>query len=184
MQSRPQTRKPRRPRTAKPARRRRKQGRLSDEGQGTDPRRQGTGGDIELNDEIFAVEPRADILHRVVTWQLDQPPRLRRARRASAATSPAPARSSAARRAAAPLVTATAALRSSSAAARPTARAPAMFSLEPQQEGPRARPQDGAVVEGDGRPADRASTISTSRKARPASCARSWASSASARPRW
>ena len=27
-------------------------------------------GDIELNDEIFAVEPRADILHRVVTWQL------------------------------------------------------------------------------------------------------------------
>jgi large subunit ribosomal protein L4 len=28
------------------------------------------GGDIELNDEIFAVEPRADILHRVVSWQL------------------------------------------------------------------------------------------------------------------
>src|SRR5205085_4669476 len=28
------------------------------------------GGDIELKDEIFAVEPRADILHRVVTWQL------------------------------------------------------------------------------------------------------------------
>jgi large subunit ribosomal protein L4 len=27
-------------------------------------------GDIELNDEVFAVEPRADILHRVVTWQL------------------------------------------------------------------------------------------------------------------
>jgi large subunit ribosomal protein L4 len=30
----------------------------------------GKGGDIELNDEVFAVEPRADILHRVVTWQL------------------------------------------------------------------------------------------------------------------
>ena len=30
----------------------------------------GKGGDIELKDEIFAVEPRADILHRVVTWQL------------------------------------------------------------------------------------------------------------------
>ena len=29
-----------------------------------------TGGDIDLNDEIFGVEPRADILHRVVTWQL------------------------------------------------------------------------------------------------------------------
>ena len=30
------------------------------------------GGDIELNDDIFAVEPRADILHRVVTWQLEK----------------------------------------------------------------------------------------------------------------
>ena len=30
------------------------------------------GGDIELKDEIFAVEPRADILHRVVTWQLEK----------------------------------------------------------------------------------------------------------------
>jgi large subunit ribosomal protein L4 len=29
-------------------------------------------GDIELADEIFAVEPRADILHRVVTWQLEK----------------------------------------------------------------------------------------------------------------
>jgi large subunit ribosomal protein L4 len=29
-----------------------------------------TGGDIDLNEEIFGVEPRADILHRVVTWQL------------------------------------------------------------------------------------------------------------------
>src|SRR6476619_2530274 len=28
--------------------------------------------DIELNDEIFGVEPRADILHRVVTWQLEK----------------------------------------------------------------------------------------------------------------
>src|ERR1700710_2441950 len=32
----------------------------------------GKGGDLELNDEIFAVEPRADILHRVVTWQLEK----------------------------------------------------------------------------------------------------------------
>jgi large subunit ribosomal protein L4 len=30
----------------------------------------GKGGDIELQDDIFGVEPRADILHRVVTWQL------------------------------------------------------------------------------------------------------------------
>jgi large subunit ribosomal protein L4 len=30
------------------------------------------GGDIELKDEIFGLEPRADILHRVVTWQLEK----------------------------------------------------------------------------------------------------------------
>ena len=30
------------------------------------------GNDIELNDDVFAVEPRADILHRVVTWQLEK----------------------------------------------------------------------------------------------------------------
>jgi large subunit ribosomal protein L4 len=29
-------------------------------------------GDIELNDEIFGVEARADILHRVITWQLEK----------------------------------------------------------------------------------------------------------------
>ena len=28
-------------------------------------------GDITLNDDVFGVEPRADILHRVVTWQLE-----------------------------------------------------------------------------------------------------------------
>lgn len=30
------------------------------------------GGDIELKDEIFGLDPRADILHRVVTWQLEK----------------------------------------------------------------------------------------------------------------
>ncbi|SMF67254.1 50S ribosomal protein L4 [Allosphingosinicella indica] len=30
------------------------------------------GGDIELNDEVFGLDPRADILHRVVTWQLEK----------------------------------------------------------------------------------------------------------------
>jgi large subunit ribosomal protein L4 len=29
-------------------------------------------GEIELNDAVFGVEPRADILHRVVTWQLEK----------------------------------------------------------------------------------------------------------------
>jgi large subunit ribosomal protein L4 len=31
----------------------------------------GADGDIELNEAVFGVEPRADILHRVVTWQLE-----------------------------------------------------------------------------------------------------------------
>ncbi len=30
------------------------------------------GKDIELSDEVFGLEPRADILHRVVTWQLEK----------------------------------------------------------------------------------------------------------------
>lgn len=29
-------------------------------------------GDIELNDDVFGVTPRADILHRIVTWQLEK----------------------------------------------------------------------------------------------------------------
>jgi large subunit ribosomal protein L4 len=28
-------------------------------------------GDVELSDAVFGLEPRADILHRVVTWQLE-----------------------------------------------------------------------------------------------------------------
>ena len=30
-------------------------------------------GDIDLNDDVFGIEPRADILHRVVTWQRERP---------------------------------------------------------------------------------------------------------------
>ena len=29
-------------------------------------------GEIELSDAVFGLEPRADILHRVVTWQLEK----------------------------------------------------------------------------------------------------------------
>ncbi len=29
-------------------------------------------GDVELDEAVFGVEPRADILHRVVTWQLEK----------------------------------------------------------------------------------------------------------------
>ena len=30
------------------------------------------GAEVELNDEVFGLDPRADILHRVVTWQLEK----------------------------------------------------------------------------------------------------------------
>jgi large subunit ribosomal protein L4 len=39
------------------------------------------GGDIQLDDAVFGVEPRADILHRVVTWQLSNRRGLARAAR-------------------------------------------------------------------------------------------------------
>ena len=32
----------------------------------------GNGGDIDLSDDVFGLDPRADILHRVVTWQLEK----------------------------------------------------------------------------------------------------------------
>ena len=32
----------------------------------------GKASDIELSDDVFGIEPRADILHRVVTWQLEK----------------------------------------------------------------------------------------------------------------
>lgn len=32
----------------------------------------GKAGELELNPEIFGLEPRSDILHRVVTWQLEK----------------------------------------------------------------------------------------------------------------
>lgn len=32
----------------------------------------GNGGELELSDDVFGIEPRADILHRVVTWQLEK----------------------------------------------------------------------------------------------------------------
>ena len=28
--------------------------------------------DLDLNDDVFGIEPRADILHRVITWQLEK----------------------------------------------------------------------------------------------------------------
>ncbi len=31
-----------------------------------------SGSEIELNDDVFGLTPRADILHRVVTWQLEK----------------------------------------------------------------------------------------------------------------
>jgi hypothetical protein len=76
-------------------------------------------GDIDLNDEVFGIEPRADILHRVVTWQLKRHV-ARLVRPANALTLPAPARNSVARKAAVSPVTAIVALRFSSVVVRLT----------------------------------------------------------------
>ena len=32
----------------------------------------GAGGELDLADDVFGIDPRADILHRVVTWQLEK----------------------------------------------------------------------------------------------------------------
>ncbi len=74
-------------------------------------------GDVELNDAVFGVEPAADILHRVVTWQLEKrraPASATRERSEVARTGKKFGRQKGAVR----LVTAIAALRSSSAAVR------------------------------------------------------------------
>ena len=54
------------------ARRRRKQGGLTMKVKVQNLDGGKAGSDIELNDAVFGVEPRADILHRVVTWQLEK----------------------------------------------------------------------------------------------------------------
>ena len=85
----------------------------------------GSAGDIELNDAVFGLEPRADILHRVVTWQLEKRRGTARGTRERADVARTGKKSRATRRAAVPPVTAIARARSSSAAARRTAPASA-----------------------------------------------------------
>jgi large subunit ribosomal protein L4 len=87
-------------------------------------------GEIELPDALFAAHPRADIMARVVHWQLAK-------RRAGThkvkgwVKSPAPPRSRTSRRAPAVLVTVRLAFRSSAAAVVPSVRsfAPHAFDL-------------------------------------------------------
>ena len=80
-------------------------------------------GDIELNDDVFGVDPRADILHRVVNWQRTNARGTARAVRERGDVAIAPVQSSATRKAAVALVTVHAGLRSSLVVVKPTARA-------------------------------------------------------------
>ena len=139
--------------------------------------------DIELNDEVFGVEPRADILHRVVTWQLEKrrgTARAARERSEVARTGKKYGRQKGGGTARhgdrrAPIFVGGG---KAHGPARPRLRSVA------EQEGPRARPQDGALGQGQGRQSDRA------RQPRPQGSQdrersrRSSPSSASARPRW
>ena len=141
------------------------------------------GGDIELNDEIFAVEPRADILHRVVTWQLEKRrgtgPRRPRARRSR------PHRQEVRQQ------------KGGGTARHGDRRAP-IFVGGGKAHGPRVRDLQSSGLNKKIRALGLKMALSskaqagqlvvidnsTSRRARPRSCANSSASSASARPRW
>ena len=78
-------------------------------------------GSIELSDAVFGLEPRADLIARMVNWQLAKR-RAGSARRSAAPTSIAPARRCTSRRAPAAPVTVPRACRSSAAADAPWAR--------------------------------------------------------------
>ena len=113
------------------------------------------GSDIELNDDVFGVEPRADILHRVVTWQLEKRrgtargarERSRRRPHRQEVRPPEGRRHRPSRRSPRPD------LRRRRQGARPPR--PRLQSVA-EQEGPRARPEDGALGQGQGRQSDRA----------------------------
>jgi hypothetical protein len=106
-------------------------------------------GSITVSDEIFGLEPRTDLIHRVVRWQLAKKPGRARTRPRAVRRFPARRRCSSPeghrRRASRQQ-----ALRSSAAAARLTVRS---FAATPRssQEGSRARPASRAVGQGKGR---------------------------------
>ena len=79
-------------------------------------------GDIELADDVFGIEARADILHRVVTWQLEKRRATARPTRERADVA-RPAKSLATKRAVVLLVTATAVRQTSLVVVKRTVRA-------------------------------------------------------------
>ena len=82
-------------------------------------------GSVELADHIFGLEPRVDIIHRVIQWQLNKRQQGTHQAKIARRNQPHDGRSSATRRAAAAPATARARPASSSAAARPLVPAPA-----------------------------------------------------------
>ena len=84
-----------------------------------------TAGSVELAEHIFGLEPRADILHRVVQWQLNKRQQGTHQAKSRGEINRTTAEARTARRAAARPVTVRARPASSSAAARPSVRASA-----------------------------------------------------------
>ena len=99
-----------------------------DEARHHDPRRQAAGS-IDLDDEIFGLEPRDDLSQRMVRWQLAKRRAGTHRRSRAAPRSTAPARRCTSRRAPAALVTARLARRSSAAAAAPSVRSCAAMRM-------------------------------------------------------
>jgi hypothetical protein len=110
-------------------------------------------GTVTVSDEIFGLEPRADILHRMVRYQLakrSRPartrPRPRRDRAPARRCTSRRARRRPSRRPSAPQ------FRGGGKAFGPVVRS---HAHRPAQEGPRAGPEACAVGQGQGRRADR-----------------------------
>ena len=87
-------------------------------------------GTVDLADHIFGLEPRADLIHRVVLWQLAKRQAGTHKTKVRSGNQSHRARSSTSRRARATRVTARAVQASSSAAARLSVRAPRSHEID------------------------------------------------------
>jgi ribosomal protein L4 len=104
-------------------------------------------GSLKVSDEVFGLEPRADLMQRVVLWQLAKKQQGTHQSKGRAEISRTGAKMFR-RRVRAALVTRRRAHRSSAAAARRTVRWRAA-TRRSSQEGPRSRPASCAVGQGE-----------------------------------
>ena len=107
-------------------------------------------GSVDLNEAIFGLEPRADLLARCVRWQLAKRQAGTHAVEGPFGHQPDDARRCTSRRAPVAPATAPQALPSSGAAVVPSVRSRSQPCARPAQEGPRSGSAACAVVQGQG----------------------------------